>query len=62
MNDLVFEAKLRPHTYAIDVNGHEVPLSPGMTVTVEIKTGSRRILEYLFSPLVEVAGTAMRER
>jgi hemolysin D len=33
-----------------------------MTVTVEIKTGSRRILEYLFSPLVEVAGKAMRER
>ena len=62
MNDLVFEAKLRPHTYVIDVNGHEVQLSPGMTVTVEIKTGSRRILEYLFSPLVEVAGTAMRER
>jgi hemolysin D len=62
MNDLVFEAKLRPHTYALDVNGREVPLSPGMTVTVEIKTGSRRILEYLFSPLVEVAGTAMRER
>lgn len=62
MNDLVFEAKLRPHTYVIDVNGREVQLSPGMTVTVEIKTGSRRILEYLFSPLVEVAGTAMRER
>jgi hemolysin D len=62
MNDLVFKAKLRPHTYVIDINGHEVRLSPGMTVTVEIKTGSRRILEYLFSPLVEVAGTAMRER
>ena len=62
MNDLVFEAKLRPRTYVIDINGHEVQLSPGMTVTVEIKTGSRRILEYLFSPLVEVAGTAMRER
>ena len=62
MNDLVFEAKLRPRTYVIDINGYEVQLSPGMTVTVEIKTGSRRILEYLFSPLVEVAGTAMRER
>jgi HlyD family secretion protein len=62
MNDLVFEAKLRPRTYVIDINGHEVQLSPGMTVTVEIKTGSRRVLEYLFSPLVEVAGTATRER
>ncbi len=27
-----------------------VPLLPGMAVTVEIKTGTRRILSYLFSP------------
>jgi hemolysin D len=60
--DLVFEARLNPQSYAINVNGRNVSLSPGMTVTVEIKTGSRRILEYLFSPLVEVAGKAMRER
>jgi hemolysin D len=60
--DLVFEARLTPATYNIAINGQEVPLSPGMTVTVEVKTGSRRILEYLFSPLVEVAGKAMRER
>jgi hemolysin D len=60
--DLVFETKLKPQTYFIEINGRQVPLSPGMTVTVEIKTDSRRILEYLFSPLVEVAGRAMRER
>ena len=60
--DLVFEARLTPSAHAIEINGREVPLSPGMTVTVEIKTGSRRIIEYLFSPLVEVAGKAMRER
>ena len=28
-----------------------VNLSPGMAVTVEIKTGSRSILSYLLSPL-----------
>jgi hypothetical protein len=28
-----------------------VPLSPGMAVTVEIKTGSRRLIEYLLSPV-----------
>jgi hemolysin D len=26
--------------------------SPGMVVTVEIKTGSRRIISYLLSPLL----------
>jgi membrane fusion protein, hemolysin D len=33
-----------------------------MAVSVEIKTGSRRILEYIFSPLVETASRAMKER
>jgi hemolysin D len=33
-----------------------------MTVTVEVRTGSRKIIDYLFSPLVETVGTAMRER
>jgi hemolysin D len=33
-----------------------------MAVTAEIKTGRRRILEYVFSPVVEVAETAMHER
>ena len=46
----------------MSVEGVEIPLSPGMAVTVEIKTGRRRILEYLFSPLVETASRAMRER
>jgi hemolysin D len=60
--DLVFAARLEPDAYALDVKGRAVALSPGMTVTVEIQTGSRRILEYLFSPLIDVAGRAMRER
>jgi hemolysin D len=33
-----------------------------MAVTVEIRTGSRRILEYVFSPLVETASKALKER
>ena len=33
-----------------------------MAVTVEIKTGQRRIIDYIFSPFVEVASTAMKER
>jgi hemolysin D len=35
---------------------------PGMAVTVEVKTGTRRILEYVFSPLVEIGSQALRER
>jgi hemolysin D len=39
-----------------------VPLSPGMAVSVEIATGKRRILDYLFSPIAEVGSKALRER
>jgi hemolysin D len=33
-----------------------------MAVTVEIKTGSRRILNYLLSPLLRYQSDALRER
>ena len=39
-----------------------VNLSPGMAVTTEIKTGSRRIISYLLSPLVKYMHESMRER
>jgi len=39
-----------------------VHLSPGMAVTVEIKTGMRRILSYLLSPLVQYRQEVLRER
>jgi hypothetical protein len=35
---------------------------PGMTVTVEIKTDSRRVIDYLLSPLARIASEAARER
>jgi hemolysin D len=62
MTDLVFEARLKPNATAMSVNGQAVPLAAGMTVTVEIKTGSRRIINYLFSPVIEVVSSAMREQ
>jgi hemolysin D len=38
----------------MDVDGKTVSLTPGMAVTAEIKTGSRRVIEYLLSPLFPV--------
>lgn len=60
--NLVFPVTVTPDRRIMNVDGQEIPLSPGMAVSVEIKTGKRRILEYLFSPLVETASRAMRER
>jgi hemolysin D len=39
-----------------------VNLSPGMAVTVEIKTGSRRIISYLLSPVLRYKQESLRER
>ncbi len=60
--NLVFAVELEPEVSTILVDGVERPLTSRMAVTVELKTVSRRLLEYLFSPLIEVASRAMRER
>jgi hemolysin D len=39
-----------------------VRLSPGMAVTAEIKTGSRRIISYLLSPVMKYKQESLRER
>ena len=39
-----------------------VNLTLSMAVTAEIKTGSRRVIEYLLSPILRYRQEAMRER
>ena len=47
---------------SIDVDGMPVSLSPGMAVTVEVKTGKRRVIDYFLSPLRVHASESLRER
>jgi len=44
------------------IDGREVTLSPGLSANVEIKTGTRRVIEYVLSPLVRHVQESMRER
>jgi hemolysin D len=44
------------------IEGLSIQLLPGMAVTVEIKTGSRRIISYLLSPLMRYNQEVLRER
>jgi hemolysin D len=46
----------------INVDGTEVNLSPGMAVSVEIKTGKRRVIEYFLNPLLQYQHESLRER
>lgn len=62
IQNLVFPVTLTPTKAIMNVDGQIVPLTPGMEVSVEIATGNRRILEYIFSPLVEITSEALKER
>lgn len=44
------------------IDGKRIALSPGMNVTAEIKTGKRRIIEYLLSPVQKAGMESLRER
>jgi len=60
--DLVYTARVSLDRTRMDVDGGPVNLTPGMAVTVEIKTGSRRIISYLLSPLMRFKQESLRER
>ncbi len=44
------------------VDGHAEPITPGMAITAEIKTGRRRVIDYLLTPLREYVHDGLRER
>lgn len=46
----------------MSVNGQTVALSPGMSGSVEIKTGTRRVIEYVLSPLLQHGLESFHER
>jgi hemolysin D len=60
--ELVYAARVSLDRSVMEVEGRPVQLSPGMAVTVEIKTGSRRIISYLLSPLMRYNQEVLRER
>ena len=60
--ELVYAARVSLDRTQMQIENKLVNLSPGMAVTVEIKTGSRRIISYLLSPLVRYQHDSLRER
>ena len=58
----LYSAILTLEKSTITVKGQVMPLTPGMTVTAEIKTGRRRVIEYFLSPLIEQKRESLHER
>ena len=59
---LIYSTRIKMDRRTITVDGTEVALSPGMAVSVEIKTGKRRVIEYFLSPLLQYAHESLQER
>jgi len=60
--ELLYAARVSLDRMQMRVEGRFVNLAPGMAVTVEIKTGSRRVIQYLMSPLLRYKQESLRER
>jgi hemolysin D len=59
---LLYSVLIELDKSSIVVNGKDIPLSPGMSVRADIKTGSRRVVEYFLSPLLQHKKESLRER
>ena len=59
---LIFPARVALTRSTLQVENKTVNLSPGMAVTVEVKTAQRRVIEYFLSPLLQYKDESLRER
>jgi hemolysin D len=59
---LIFSARIKMERDYIAIDGVRVNLTPGMAVSAEIKTGKRRVIDYLISPLLVYGHESLHER
>src|SRR5512138_226336 len=57
-----YHVYLRTEENALIHRGDELPIIPGMTVTAEILTGEKSVLDYLLKPILKAKDSALRER
>lgn len=60
--ELVYTVKVTLSDTALGIDGRRVALAPGMSVEVGIKTGERRLIDYVLSPLLRHQHEALHER
>jgi hemolysin D len=57
----LFPVTLALTSNEINVDGKRVRLQPGMNLTAEVKTGQRRVIEFLLSPIQRAKAESLRE-
>ena len=56
-----YRVLVRTKNSTLNNNGKELPIIPGMTASIEIRTGEKSVLDYILKPVLK-AREAMRER
>ncbi len=59
---LLFKTQLTLQQNSMQIGENVVALKPGMSITAEIKTGKRRIIEFFMAPLLRYREESIRER
>ncbi|MDP3332493.1 MAG: HlyD family type I secretion periplasmic adaptor subunit [Methylococcaceae bacterium] len=59
---LIYTVKITLDENTLFVDGNDMALSPGLSVKADIKTGTRRVIEYVLSPLLQHGRESLHER
>jgi adhesin transport system membrane fusion protein len=57
-----YKILVRTHKAELGTAKKPLPIIPGMTVAVDIKTGRKSVLDYLLNPIMKARTNALRER
>ncbi|WP_444436757.1 HlyD family type I secretion periplasmic adaptor subunit [Pseudomonas sp. A6] len=59
---LLYSMRIRLKQNHIRVGTRDIPLTPGMAVSAEVKTDKRKVIEYFLSPLKQYVSESLGER
>ncbi|ANE57906.1 HlyD family type I secretion periplasmic adaptor subunit [Methylomonas sp. DH-1] len=59
---LIYSVRIALDQVTLAVDGHDAALSPGLSIQADIKTGRRRVIEYVLTPLLQHGRESLRER
>lgn len=62
VNGLFYVARIELKQTDLTSSGHRLKLEPGMTVRAEIKTESRRVIDYILSPVSQILNESGHEK
>lgn len=57
-----FNVRIAPETPYLETSSNSYALRPGMTTTVDVITGKRRLISFFFAPIVKVLQESLGER